>query len=234
MGDEREKLTPRLELPRLFGRRKPSAGDEPTAVLDAGDVARAEPEPVAPPTPVSVPATAPAETGSPLFVDEGTPAPPTKRVKKVKRARRKRQPLRFFRGLLAAGITGLVVGLAIVGLTALALRGCEAARDTSTCGSPAGFLLLVAILVAMIYVGGLLLRLARVPDPGSTSFLAVGLVAVIALLFLLDFILNWWIVLVIPPITVLTYLGAHWMTTAFVEPSETTRRPEPEDSPAGR
>lgn len=252
MGDDdRDRLTPSLELPKLFGRKPKPAPAEPEP--------HPETEPIEPPTqaipvtepdrrrfgrkPMPAPAAddddeptvadaAPAthvipvtEAGSPLFVDEvAEPAP-------APQARRPRRPLPHVAGPLAAGLTGLVVGLAIVGLTAAALRGCEAVRGTSTCGSPAGFLLLVAILVAMIYAGGLLLRLARVPDPGSTSSLAVGLVAVVALLFLLDYILNWWMVLVIPPISMLTFLGAHWVTTAFVEPSEIrTADPDREDT----
>ena len=41
-------------------------------------------------------------------------------------------------------------------------------------------------------------RLAASPDPGSTSFLAVGLLAVVALLFLVDVLFEWWMIIVIP------------------------------------
>ena len=66
-------------------------------------------------------------------------------------------------------------------------------------------------------VGQLLLKLLRVPDPGSTSFLAVGLIAVVALLFLIDVILDWQMAIVIPLVGLLSFLLSHWVTTAFVE-----------------
>ena len=87
-------------------------------------------------------------------------------------ARRARAPPR--RDAAAAVLTGLVVGLGIVGLTWASLRSCEGVQGTSSCGD-AGYPLLGLILVAMVVVGALLLRLLRVPDPGSTSFLGVGL-----------------------------------------------------------
>ena len=122
-------------------------------------------------------------------------------------------------GMPAAILTGAVVGLATVGLTFASLRLCEAAKGTSSCGGP-GFFLLVAILVAMVLLGGALLRVFRVSDPGSTSFLAVGLMAVLVLLFLVDVIFSWWMVIVIPVFAMATFALAHWVTTAFIEPAE--------------
>jgi membrane protein implicated in regulation of membrane protease activity len=72
----------------------------------------------------------------------------------------------------------------------------------------------------MIYLGGALLKAFRVPDPGSTSFLAVGLLAVVALLFLVDVLFSWSMIIVIPVVAMATYALAHWVTTAFVEPAE--------------
>ncbi|SDN58245.1 hypothetical protein SAMN05192576_2450 [Nocardioides szechwanensis] len=113
----------------------------------------------------------------------------------------------------------MVVGLALVGATAGALRGCEAVQNTSTCGS-AGFPLLVVIVVLMIVLGSVLLRMFEVPDPGSTSFLAVGLVSVVALLFFIEVIDAWWMIIAIPAVSVLAYLLSHWVTTTFIEPVE--------------
>jgi hypothetical protein len=120
-------------------------------------------------------------------------------------------------GMVAAVLTGAVIGLAIVGLTWGSQRTCEAARGTSSCGA-AGFWLLVAIMIAMVLLGAALLRAWRVPDPGSTSFLAIGLLAVLALLFLVDALFSRWMVLVIPLLTVGSYALAHWVTSTFVEP----------------
>ena len=75
-------------------------------------------------------------------------------------------------------VTALVVGLLIVGATAGSMRICTEIKGTSSCGGQ-GLLLLVAILVVSVLLGAALLRAAQVPEPGSTSFLAVGLLSVV-------------------------------------------------------
>ena len=78
-------------------------------------------------------------------------------------------------GWLAAVVTGLVVGLGVVGLTWASLRTCEAVQGTSSVrhgGLPDAR---AGPGRSPVLVGGALLRLAQVPDPVSTSFLAVGL-----------------------------------------------------------
>jgi hypothetical protein len=207
-----------------------------------------EPEPVPEPTPAPEPAPAPEPTpaplpddirpaageppaartlvtGAPLFVDEAeeeqaedepadAPARPTRSPRSP---RVPRGPL--LTGYPAAALTGLLVGALMVGLTVAALRGCEAILGTSTCGGP-GLLLLVVILMILVMLGQALLRAFTVPDPGSTSFLAVGLLAVIALLFLIDVILDWQMIIVIPLVGVTTFLLSHWVTTTFVDPAD--------------
>ena len=116
-----------------------------------------------------------------------------------------------------AVLTGAVVGLGIVGLTWASLRGCEAVQGTSSCGD-VGYLLLGAILVAMVVVGALLLRTMRVPEPGSTSFLGVGLTAVAALLFLVDSLMDNAMVVVLPVLCAASFAAAHWVTRTFIEP----------------
>jgi hypothetical protein len=106
----------------------------------------------------------------------------------------------------------------VVVLTAGGQRGCEAVQGTSSCGG-AGYPLILAILVVAVLVGGTLLRWSGVPDPGSTSFLAVGLLAVIALLFLVEQLDSIWMVGVIPVIAMATYAASHWVTTAVIEPA---------------
>jgi len=122
----------------------------------------------------------------------------------------------------AAAVTGALVGGAMVLLTWLSLRGCEAVRGTSSCGGGPGFLLLVATFVVCVLLGSALLRTFSVPDPGSTSFLAVGLVAVIALLFLIDVLDTWPMLIVIPVISVIAFLVSVWVTKTFVEPGESS------------
>jgi hypothetical protein len=121
-------------------------------------------------------------------------------------------------GRVAAAIAGLLVGAVIVGLTTASFELCSRIQGTSSCGGP-GLFLLLAILVLAVLVGTVVLRLCRVPEPGSTSFLAVGLTSVIALLFLVDELFEWWMLIVIPLVSVATFLLSHWVTTTFVEPA---------------
>ena len=201
-----------------------------------------EPEPIPEPEPAPEPEPSPAPlpddvgpaaeelpeartlvTGAPLFVDEATPDEDVEDDQEPEPARRARSPRvpsgPLLTGYPASAVTGLVVGALMVGLTAAVLRGCEAIRGTSTCGGP-GLLLLVVILVVLVLVGQALLNAFQVADPGSTSFLAVGLIAVVALLFLIDVILDWQMIIVIPLVGVAAYLLSHWVTTAFVEPAD--------------
>ncbi len=98
-----------------------------------------------------------------------------------------------------------------------AMEGCEAVRGVSTCGGAPGFFILVAILALMVLLGSLLLKAFRVSDTGSTSFLAVGVVAVVAMLVLLDVIYSPAMFVVIPALSAVAFLLAHWVTTRFDE-----------------
>lgn len=194
--------------------------------------------------PEPTPAVLPAEAGTPLFADEveETSPPPVKgrRQRAAKESKQPKQPkqprkprvpaLPTVTGWVAAAITGILIGLLLVGMTAGSLQGCEAVRGTSTCGGW-GVPLLILIMAILIALGGLLLRLFRVPDPGSTSFLALGMVAVISLLFLLDVLENWWMVIVIPVVSAAMYLLGYWVTTAFVEPA---KEPAEQEQPPRR
>ncbi len=106
---------------------------------------------------------------------------------------RERREIRFptIPALAAVLLVGAVVGLAAVLLTWGSLRLCDVATGTASCGGGPGLLLLVAILIALTYLGGWLLRGFGISDAGSTSFLAVGLLAVVAMLFLVDSLDEW-------------------------------------------
>ena len=124
----------------------------------------------------------------------------------------------WLEGRPAAALTGLLVGALVVAATAGSLRLCTAVQGTSSCGG-AGLFLLVAIMVVAVLLGTALLAAAAVPQPGSTSFLAVGLLSVATLLFLVGSIFEWWMVLVVPLVSVATFLLSHWVTTRYIEPS---------------
>jgi hypothetical protein len=125
-------------------------------------------------------------------------------------------------GRVAAALTGVVTGLVGVGATYAALAGCEAVRGVSSCGGAPGFFILVAILVLMVLLGAGLLKAFGVAEATSTSFLGVGIVAVVAMLGLLEVIFSVWMALVVPALAAVAFLLAHWVTTRF------------EDEPTGR
>lgn len=178
---------PSLEMPSfsLRRRQKPAAGD---AALPP----EATPEPEAAPEP------APAREPAP----EPAPRP------------RAELPSLALRGLPAAVVTGLVVGGLSLLIAWLAAAGCDAVRGTSACGGAAGLPILLVGLVLLAWVGGLLLRTFGVADAFSTSILAVGVLAVLVMLFLLGSIDEWWAVVAVPLLAMASYTGAWWVTTA--------------------
>lgn len=203
MGKRRdEPAEPTLELPSPFRRRKRRARGEPQPA----------PEPETDPAPQPAPETDPAPQ----------PAPAGRRAVRAARAARASRAPRA-RPVLPAGaatlVTGVVVGAVGTGLTWAALQGCEALRGTDSCGGP-GLLVLIAILSLMVVLGALLLKALRVPEPNATSFLGVGLMAVIVLVTLMESLFSAWMFLAVPVLTALSYLAAQWVSTRFVDTEE--------------
>jgi hypothetical protein len=117
----------------------------------------------------------------------------------------------------AAIISGVLAGLAVVLLALGASRGCEAVRDTSSCGGGVGLLATVALLAIEVMIGANLLKAWQISDPVSTSFLGVGIVATIAMLTFLDKIDSPWMLLVIPVMTAVFFAVSWWVTVRFVD-----------------
>ncbi len=151
------------------------------------------------------------------------PAQPT-RVRKERKA----LTLPPLSAPIASVVTGVLIGLVIVGLTFLSSRGCELVRGSGSCGA-VGLPLLIAIMALGVLLGAVLLKAWQVSDPMSSSFLAVGLVAVLAMLFLLPSIDEWWMVIVIPVLGALTFLLAWWVTRTFID-TEDDEAEETEDA----
>jgi hypothetical protein len=223
-----------LELPSLrstlgFGRKRGRTA-EPAPPVDAPDPAAALPGEPGPETtigPIGLPETRPevssrGEPTTPLPTVGVTVVDEEPEPVQEKPRRTRTRPALHLPGPLVALLTGAVVGLALVGLTAASLHLCSAVRGTSSCGKP-GLLLLLAITVAMVFLGSVLLRLAGVDPHGSTSFLGVGLLVVVILLALLPVIFHWWMVIVVPLVAMATYEAAWWLTTTYVEPGERVR-----------
>ena len=216
---------PSLELPSLgFGRKRRTRREQPApepveTSTDAPEpvepsASAPEPAPEAAPEPVPSSASAPEPgptLGAALFTDE--------RVAEQRPARRgrPRPALPRLGPVPAALVTGLLVGVITVGLVWVSQRLCELLRGTPSCGN-AGFLLLLAVLVLAGLLGGSLLKAFGVDDGGSTSFLAMGLVAVVLMLVLADQLFAWWMVLVVPAVAMLAYVVSQRVTTAMVEP----------------
>lgn len=246
MADE-DKARPSLEPPKLFGRRKPKdAAPAPTETA-APAVVPAEPEPafedagsdpVEDPTPpdvatettlVAEPATRDTQVIETPPIDHfddtghtdqavGATAVTTKPAKKPKAPKPPRTPREgpLMPGRPASLLIGLVVGAVLVGLTLLGLQGCQVVRGTSSCGTGPGMVALLVIFGLSVVVGRYLLKACHVPDPGATSFLAVGLTCVVALLFV-DLLDTWPVVILVPPLTALTFLMSYWVTTTYVD-----------------
>jgi hypothetical protein len=208
MGDQTrdDKPEPTLELPSLFRRRRRGTTDQQPA--PEGE-AKPGPETAAAP-PRQVPVEDPTRTA----VADRNPDGRATRERRAPRARRTGPPIP---PSVAAPLTGLVVGLVGAVLTYGGLRGCELARGTDSCGDGPGGLLLLAILVVMVLAGGALLAWLRVPDPRSTSFLGVGLTAVVAVVALLETLFSAWMFVVVPLVSAAAYLLAWWVCSRFVE-----------------
>lgn len=122
------------------------------------------------------------------------------------------RPLPRPAGATAVALTGGLVGVGGAAAVYTALAGCEAARGVSSCGGAPGLLVLTGIIALMVLAGSALLTAFEAPDPRSTSLLAVGLVAVVALLFLLDVLLSPWMFVVVPALSAASYSLAAWVT----------------------
>lgn len=169
-------------------------------------------------TPADEPAPGAPVSAAPVATAPGAPPAASRPEAPPVRTERAPRPLRGPSPVTGAltMLAGLLSGLVGVGLTALGLQGCEAVRGTSSCGGP-GVLVLVVIVVAMVLVGTALLRLFRVPQPGSVSFLGVGVAVAVAVLFLLGILFDPVIVPVLPVVTAIGFASAYWVTTRYTE-----------------
>ena len=191
---------PSLEMPSLSLRRRNRRGaSDADAVEAAPDPAAEAPAAAATPGPAPEPGPAP----------HTEPAPPSA-------APRRRPSLPALTGLTAALATGAVVGALTVLLVWAASMGCEAVRGTASCGGGPGFWVLVAILAVVAYAGGALLRAFGVSDGGSTSLLAVGVMAVLVLVLFTDALFEPWMALAVPVVTALSFALAWWVSSQVV------------------
>jgi hypothetical protein len=199
---------PSLEMPAFsLRRRKPAAEPAP----EPGPVEHVEP------TRAVTPAV------------EAEPAPETDPEEPVRRREPRRLPTVALPGLTAAAVTGVAIGVLAVLLAWLAGAGCSAVRGTSSCGGAAGLPLLLAGLVLLAWVGSLLLRALGVADAGSTSVLAVGIMAVLVMVFLLGSLDEWWALVAVPVVAAIGYGASWWVTSSVVGGDADAEAPAPRD-----
>jgi hypothetical protein len=195
---------PSLQMPSLSLRRRrrasePNEPGEPSEPADSVDPAE--------------PAVGATEPGAPTSGDPATSTAPEKAAGPTLRGRVRRPTLG---GLPAAALSGLGVGVLAVLLTWLAGVGCDAVRGTTSCGGAIGLPLLLAGLVLLAWAGSLALRALGVTDAGSTSLLAVGILAVLVMVFLLGSLDEWWSAVAVPLLAAGCYAGSWWVTTSVV------------------
>lgn len=147
---------------------------------------------------------------------EPQPEPEAEPTAERERAARKPARLPRLNPYPVALVTGVIVGVVGVALTIGTGRGCEAVRGVGSCGG-FGLFAMVVILAIQVILGATLLRAFRLPDSSSTSFLGVGLAAVVVLLFFLPVLDSLWMFLVIPALTAATMAFSWWLTSNFVE-----------------
>jgi hypothetical protein len=129
---------------------------------------------------------------------------------------------------LAALLVGALVGLLGVGLTFGALQTCDAITGTDSCGGP-GLLIVLLVVIVMIMAGSALLRLLGVGESGGLSFLGVAIFVAICLVFLLQQLLEPWMVVAGPVLCALSFGTAHWVVNRFNTELLTDEGPEPHD-----
>ena len=190
------------------GMHPPEPGPTPD-VEAAPESAEASPAPQQPSPSVPASPDPPPPAGQPTDASAGGPAgesatPWLERVDFLPR----------LTGRTAAIVTGVVVGLLGTALTAIGLQGCSSVRGTTACGAP-GFFVLVAILAVMVLLGSALLAYWEIANSGSTSFLAVALVAVLSLLVLVDVLFSPWMFLVVPALSAAAYTASWYVTDRF-------------------
>jgi hypothetical protein len=120
---------------------------------------------------------------------------------------------------VAAILTGVIAGAICVALTWGEVAGCEAIRGHNNCNDGFGLLAIVVVLAIEIVVGASLLKAFRVSDPFSTSFLGVGLVAMVVMLTFVgnDKMASPVMIAVIPALTAAAFLLSWWVTVRFIE-----------------
>ena len=129
------------------------------------------------------------------------------------------------RAALVSATLLTLAGLALVVTAVLAASERDAAVETASTLAVS----LLLVLVALAGAGSWLLDLFGVPESGSTSLLAVGIMAVLVMVFLLGSLDAWWAAIAIPVTAVVGYAVSWWVTNAVVGDDTDAEVAEPHD-----
>ena len=117
-----------------------------------------------------------------------------------------------------AGASGALAGLTAAGLYYLAGLGCSWLRGPGGCGG-IGLLSTIVLLLASGFVGATPLWLLRQRDPFATSYLGIGLMAVVVMLTVMRQLDSVWMIAIIPTLTAVCYMVSWWLTSIIVRES---------------
>ena len=119
-------------------------------------------------------------------------------------------------GLSAAVMIGAIVGAVMALAVWFSGMVSQWTRGTSSLGDT-GAVVLIAVFVLAVLVGGYLLRLASARSPFTISFLGSALVAVLSMLFLTEVFNHAWGVIIVVILTAAAYALAYWVTTNYID-----------------
>ncbi len=119
-------------------------------------------------------------------------------------------------GLSAAVMIGAIVGAFMALAVWFSGTVSQWTRGTSSLGDM-GAIVLIAVFVLAVLVGGYLLRLAGARSPFTISFLGSALVAVLSMLFLNDVFAHAWGVIIAVFLTAAAYSLAYWVTANYID-----------------
>lgn len=119
-------------------------------------------------------------------------------------------------GMSAAVMIGAIVGAFMTLAIWFSGTVSQWTRGTSSLGDT-GAIVLIAVFVLAVVVGGYLFRLAGARSPFTISFLGSALVAVVSMLFLTDLFNNAWGVIIAVILTAAAYALSYWVTTTYID-----------------
>ena len=180
----------------------------------AAPVAEPSPAPVTEPTQQLPPVAAARKSRESKDDEPSFDAAPEGGARKAPKPKREAPSLPSLGAAVAALVVGAVIGLLGVALTYGSLQACDALTGTDSCGGP-GLLVVLVVVVVMILAGSALLRAFGVPEPGGLSFLGVAIFVALCLVFLLEQLLEPWMVGVGPALCCLSFGTAHWIVNRF-------------------